>query len=82
MKIFDDKRSNFRWKDHALVGNNKEAHLEAFSDYCEDYWEMLLTPLSPGADHPRPGGGDPVLSAETQGPRGGPGGRRGWPGEL
>ena len=43
---------------------------------------MLMTPLSPGADHPRPGGGDPVLSAETQGQGGGPGGRLGWPGEL
>ena len=44
---------------------------------------MLLTPLSPGADHPRPGGGDPVLPAAAQGPAdGGPGGRLGWPGEL
>ena len=71
MKIFADKRSNFRWKDHALVGNNKEAQLGAFSDYCEDYCEMLLTPLSPGADNPRTCGGDPVLPAETQGPAGG-----------
>ena len=36
MKIFADKRSNFRWKDHALVGtfNKEKAQVEAFSDYC------------------------------------------------
>ena len=44
---------------------------------------MLFTHLSTGADHPRPGGGYPVLPAAAQGPAGGgPGGRLGWPGGL